>query len=423
MISKAKKLSISGGVAIAVLLSATVGLKVFAQQQSTKQIAALNTHLADLQDIAANETVARLDEKLIAMQIGPSALIDNPNDDIDNSIYAVNEVLSEALNDYFNETLLLTESAPLPAVPEEVVAYIQAQETHLADIKTLLTEMPAPVWAFDSAAGYDTVLPQHWNTIKLHQMLTARSILHIQAGQTNEAQDYLQAAQNLQTGLGSSPLLLYQLYSYIMLRPQLVVQRFGTAVSTEIAPESYAQTMLESVIRDNRQVGRSMLQQLNHDSNSDAIKAAIIHPFPKFFPKAMMQLSLSDRAAVLEENFQAIAQQNICDRSQTPTIEYAAWNPFKAKYDISYSPLATAADVSLSAELNTLVDEAQTYFKVHQQWPQSLNSSESVVCPGTQWIYEKTAEGITLSYSGEAPSSRTSSPLTYRASTAIQQAP
>lgn len=138
-------------------------------------------------------------------------------------------------------------------------------------------------------------------------------------------------------------------------------------------------------------------------ANKSTTPATAVLAFPRFFPKAMMQLALSDRSQALDQNFQQIAQQDLCKLHEMPVIETAAWNPLKMKYDLSLVSFSRVVDSQLMAELNSLVVEAHRQYETSGDWPDTLSDRTSKACTGEQWEYEKTAEGMTIRYGGKTP--------------------
>lgn len=189
-------------------------------------------------------------------------------------------------------------------------------------------------------------------------------------------------------------------------KSQLMVARFMPFLEAsgqlELETPDYFEKVHASFVLDDWLFSNNLLKRLESNvsfagdlwSNEGAV-------IPVFSAMPIMRWALSERAQKAQENFERVPQYWRCKVNDMPIVEMSAWNPFNLLYSFSKTSYNRAAATMLSAELNGLVAEAQQHFADTNSWPDTLDNLESAVCEGEYWRYEKSSDGITISYDGE----------------------
>ena len=274
----------------------------------------------------------------------------------------------------------------------------------LARIKTLLLENPLPVWAFDASAtstAHTVSAAGFSQAHRLHAQLLALSLLHQQQNNLLKSRKYFLAARKLHDAVIQYP--VNGAYSALNMAEQRVIVTRWTAIPEPIISINYGTKLLQSEQYEEALATRTQLQTLQAGgSQANALQAKFKQPLFGLGGQHFLALEHIDfyqtHRQARHQLRKHLKQNNPCTVQQVQLPSLASWNTAFKGSNPDASALTEAVHLQLAAELNTLAAEAHHSYSRTQQWPASLSTSQSQVCESGQWQYEKSAQGITISY-------------------------
>lgn len=402
-----KCLLVGGSVVSIIGLVGAVSFRIVVNQRIEEQVAIANQTLEPLIAKGATETnsTARQLNQLLA-EIEPQ-IIDSQmlSDSIDDGpIYSAEDLaFSEALTHYYTD-LNQTTAAPIPAVPETIRLALSERTETLSRIKTLLLENPAPIWAFDisetsttepiSATGFSQAL-------RLHTQLLTLSLLHHQQGNAVKSRRYFQAARRLHDAVVNYP--VNGAYAALKMAEQRVMVTRWTDIPEPIIAVDYGAKLLDNGRYGDAIASRTKLLALQSGGpEAEAIQAQFQQPLLGPRGNHFLALAHIDMYQTYREARRAVSQHvkqhGPCNTQQVALPQIAKWNTPLQSAGPNVRALDEVAQLQLAVELNTLAAEANAAYDKNQHWPDALSTADSQVCSDHQWQYEKTNEGITITY-------------------------
>lgn len=404
-----KHLLVGGGIVSAIGLIGAIGFRIVVNQRIEEQIAIANQTLEPLIAKGATETNATAQQlnQLLA-EIEPQIIDSRLLSDVADSgpIYSPEELaFSEALAQYYTDLKQIT-AGPVPVVSETIRLALSERAETLSRIKTLLLENPAPVWAFDvsETSTTDPISDIGFSqALHLHTQLLALSLLNHQQGNAVKSRRYFQAARRLHDAVINYP--VNGAYAGLKMAEQRVVVTRWTDIPEPIIAVDYNAKLIENARYGDAIASRTKLLALQSGGpEAEALQAQFEQPLlgPRgnhFLALAHIDMYQTYREARRVVS-QHIEQYGPCDTQQISLPQLAKWNTPLQHSKPNVRALNDVAQLQLAAELNTLADEANAAYDKQQRWPDALSKTDSQVCPDHQWQYEKTNEGITITYVG-----------------------
>ena len=351
-----------------------------------------DTHLTQIDEVSDNETVRSLDQQLTTLNLQPTTETAYPAEDLTNLTFW------QDLDSYLTETVLSQTSGPVPLPPDSVQAYLQTHSATIEEIANTLNNSPVPQWQFSvTEISFSDPLPHHQSTRLLHRLLLAQSAIEENQGNRANSAKFISAAGQIWSGLSQSPFLLYQIHGQMMAKEELMLSRL-LGHSNIDSTRDFSSEILTSHVVDMSLFFTSAKSELMSAKDFRSTFSASFGFNPGLaMTRDMTMLYLSYETEQVLNSVEEMRAFENCESqlSLQPETPWASMSPFDYLMGPSSQTYWQAIDLSLTAELNQLIEKARD---------SELQDSDllSAVCPGQQWMYEaKEDGGFSIEYGGQ----------------------
>jgi len=308
------------------------------------------------------------------------------------------EEIRKSLTDFFNASKIST-GEPLAPLPPELAAFLESIRPTLNAIRVRLAQGPAPVWARNLKAGFDSRIPNVLGILTLQKLLLLDAREQLRAGREAQALEILETSWRLNQALvDNNPILVIQLIAQGVIRVQQPILR-----SFSRAPAAWPERLrdLDQQSRILRAMRAEAFSAHLTSTFDRPIKEATLGSKPQAFARWMIWDYARRFSAILDELPQYDVRSfnpKAFDREQQAKIP--RWQVLaRTLLPNFWDAWPRSAHVELEAELTALVLAERE--RLAAGGPPRMTDRRPSRVKGLSWIYEDSPEGTTIHIDGE----------------------
>jgi hypothetical protein len=308
------------------------------------------------------------------------------------------EAIKEPLKDFYAKSRVSTEGTLAPP-PPRLAAFLESVRPGLDAIRSRLAKGPAPVWARDLEAGWETKIPNYLGVLMLQKLLLLDAGQQLRAGRETQAGEILETSWRLNQAMAdNNPVLIPQLMALVVTRLQQPVLR-----SFSRTPAGWSARLLHLDLQSR------VLLAFQGEVFSAHRTATLDRPVPEFTwgptGQAFLHWMLWDATRRVSPILEDLPRRDVRSfdpdafeleqRASMPRWQIAA----RSLFPNSLYTWPRSAHAELEAELTALILEERERLAAGGP-PRSADHRPSRV-KGLSWIYEDLPRATVLHLDGD----------------------